>query len=97
MTGTWLTFSLVITASYGGNLRAFLLRPRFSEPIDNMEKIVNSGLPWTMALFGEEIEFYLQTSQVPVERDFWEGKTVREYAEFPIEEVTEAIQQDLEG
>ncbi len=74
-----------MTASYGGNLRAFLLRPQYSEPINNMEDIVNSGFPWTMVMYGEEIELFLARSEDPIEKRFWEGKTEVPYADFPVD------------
>ena len=90
--GGWLFSSLVMTASYGGNLRAFLLRPQYSKPINNMEDVVTSGLPWTMALYGEEVELYLARSEDPVEKRFWEGKTVIPYTDFPIVEMREVFE-----
>ncbi len=86
--GVWLLYSFVITASYGGNLSAFLLKPEFSQPINKVEDVVSSGLPWSMVLYGEEIESYLEQSEMPVEQKLWEeGKTVIPYEEFPINEV----------
>ncbi len=87
VTGGWLMSSLIITASYGGNLRAFLLMPKYTLPIENMKEVVESALPWTMVLYGEEVETYLEQSVDPVEKGFWDGKTVIPYNEFPLEQV----------
>ncbi len=54
----WFVFSLIVTAAYGGSLRAYIMRPRMSKPISTMEDIVQSGLPWRIPLYGETIETF---------------------------------------
>ena len=54
----WFVFSLIVTAAYGGFLRAYIMRPRMSKPISTMEDIVQSGLPWRIPLYGETIETF---------------------------------------
>ncbi len=83
----WILYAFLLTAGYGGSLRAFFLRPEYRDPIDTMEDIVESGLPWKIVLYGVELDNYLETSQDPVVRKFWEGKTVIPYDEFPFEHV----------
>ena len=83
----WMLFSFILTAGYGGSLRAFLLKPDFNDPIDNMEDIVEGALPWNIVLYGVELDNYLETSPDPVVRQFWEGKTVVEYDDFPFQRV----------
>ena len=80
-------FSFILTAGYGGSLRAFLLKPDFNDPIDNMADIVEGALPWNIVLYGVELDNYLETSPDPVVRQFWEGKTVVEYDDFPFQRV----------
>ena len=76
-----------MTAGYGGNLRAFFLTPKYTRPIENMQDVVDSGLPWTMTITGEEVETYLANTEVPLEKRLWEGKTVVPYSDFPHKEV----------
>ncbi len=85
--GGWLLFSFILTASYGGNLRAFFMTPKYTEPVENMLDVVESGLPWTMTITGEEIETYLANTEEPVEQQLWAGKTVVPYSDFPHKEV----------
>ena len=87
MTGFWVTLAFVITSGYSGNLKAFLTTPKMSEPIDTVEKLVESGLPWSMTLYGEAIEDELANSEDPVIQKFWKEKIVVPHSQFPLEEV----------
>ncbi len=73
---------MIFTSAYGGNLRAFLMTPQYEKAIDTMHDIVNSKLPWTMILYGEEVEAHLMTSKNPIEKAFWNGKTAVGYEPF---------------
>ena len=85
-------FSLVITTSYGGNLRAVLTNPQLTKPISNLEDVVNSGLSWNMVLFGENVERMLSESTDPVHKQFWRGKDILEYNEIlPFHRVSEIV------
>lgn len=85
--GVWCFFSLILSAEYGGNLRATLLRPSNIPPIETVKDIVESGLPWKMVLFGEDIDntFAAQTEENYVK--FWAGKETIEYDPFPYQDV----------
>ncbi len=85
MTGPWLSLSLVLTAMYGGSLRAIMLKPEVSSTIETLADVVNSGLPWHMVLYGENIEHHLATKEDEVTKRFWTEKRVVEYNEYPIE------------
>ena len=57
------------------------------EPIKDMAELVESGLPWNMVIYGENVEHQLATSQDPVKKKFWREKEVVEYQPFPYERV----------
>ncbi len=78
-------FALILTSGFAGNLRGLLLSPGRGKPIDTMEDIVNSNLPWTIVLYGIHLDNELSKSVDKVEKAFWEGKTEVEYDEFPYE------------
>ncbi len=82
-----MVLSLVTTASYGGNLRAYLMNPEPRDPIDTLEEVVESGLPFNMAMYGESTERLLAESDDPVKRRFWREKVVVEYDQFPYDRV----------
>ncbi len=86
--GSWLVLSLIFSSSYGGNLRAFLMTPRFEQAVENMKDVINSDLSWSMVTYGEEVETYLENSEDPVEQAFWNGRTIIDFAEFPYDAVS---------
>ncbi len=65
-----------------------LLTPQFSKAIESMKDVINSGLKWSLVLYGEEVETYLRNSVNPVEKAFWKGKTVIDFSVFPYEAVS---------
>ena len=66
--GTWLIGCVIISASYGGELRAFLMTPNYEKEIDTMKDVLDSGLPWNLILYGEEIEGEMAGSDDPIIR-----------------------------
>ena len=72
----WILYSLVITSSYMGNLRAFLITPTFTEPINTLAEVIESGLEWGLVLYGEEEEIQMAQSTDPVISKIWKDKTV---------------------
>jgi len=85
--GCWIISAFILSAAYGGNLRAFFLTPSIEPPIDSMAEVVGNGLPWTMTVTGEEIETYLANTDIPLEKALWDGKTEVPYSHFPHEQV----------
>ncbi len=81
--GVWIWVSFIVLSSYGGNLRAFLLRPRVPKPINSIKDLVGSRLPWNMVLYGEPIEKVLEETPDPIFRKFWEEKEVVPYKPLP--------------
>ena len=49
----WLMYGFIMTAAYGGQLRASLLSPDFIEPINTIRDIVDSGLTWEIVDYGD--------------------------------------------
>ena len=68
--------SFILGVAYGGNLRAFLANPPIPKSLNSIADLVQSGLPWTMSLYGELIEAELSTSKDPIMRTFWNNKVV---------------------
>ena len=59
-----------------GNLRAFLITPSFTEPINSLAEVIDSGLEWGLVLYGEEEEIQMAQSTDPVISKIWNDKTV---------------------
>ena len=77
--GTWIICSLILTASFGGNLRAFLTKPKYEKPIDTLSDLLESGMKWDMILYGEEIEHEMASSADPIIKEVWNGKELAEF------------------
>ncbi len=88
----WLVFAFLATMSYGGNLRAFLLKPQYPEPIETVNDILESGLNWKMVVYGDHFERHI----VKNEPRLWNGKEVVGYRDFPFEVVLEIMRVFLE-
>ena len=81
---------MITMAAYSGNLRAMLLRPNLTPPIETIEDIVTSGLPWKMIDYGEEYEQKLASSEDQLIRKFWKNREVIQYDStygFPLKAV----------
>ena len=75
--GVWMLYCLLITSAYTGNLKAFLTNPGLTAPIDTLEDVVASGLPWGMVLYGEEEEELMASSPIgSITRLIWDDKNV---------------------
>ena len=55
-------------------MRAFLLKPEYEEPIDTLEKVLDSGIQWEIGLYGEDVEVQMARSQHPTMKAIWDGK-----------------------
>ncbi len=87
-------YAFIASASYSGNLRAFLSNPSTTEPIGTVEDVLASGLPWNMVLYGEEVESHLSLSPDPTLRRFWDEKEVALHETVPYERVRRQGCQD---
>ncbi len=83
----WFMFAFVITASYGGNLRAFLLSPVMSEPIDTLADILASGLGWRLVEYHDWMQTKVETSDNQMVQEYWRERNVVKYEDFPFEQV----------
>lgn len=88
--GAWLLFGLVISASYGGSLRAHILKPEYTSPVDTVADIVDSGLPWNFVMYGEDLERQIPTRgrDDPVLEKFWEQKILLDFETFPFQKAS---------
>ena len=67
-------YCLILGASYGGNLRAFLTTPGFLDPLDSLAEVVESDLRIDFAIYGHAQEAFIESSQDPVYKRLWEKK-----------------------
>ena len=44
----WILYCVIIAASYSGALKAFLTLPVYQPPINTLQDVLDSGLPWGM-------------------------------------------------
>ena len=70
----WIYYALLLTAGYGGNLRAFLLQPMYEDSIDDMQDMINSQIPWEIGLSGENVEVQMAESNHPLMKKVWDEK-----------------------
>ncbi len=83
-------FTFLLSASYGGNLRAILLSPNVNKPISStLQAVVDSGLPWSMPLYHDDIDHWLATNTDPTIQKFWKEKeALNSLDEYQYEKVT---------
>ncbi len=80
--------SFVTTAGYGGALRAFLMTPNLKDPVDTVERALESGLPRQTIVYGEQIEHMFESHENKNYKEFWRGMEVVGYDPFPYERVS---------
>ncbi len=78
---------ILITAAYGGSLRAMMLRPEMSPAVDTMEKLVGSGLPWKVVVYGDLGQSWYENSTNEVIRAYWNEKVPLRFQDFTFEVV----------
>ena len=75
---------MVISYAYSGNLVSFMTVPKLAMPIDKLEEVLDSGLPWEMVVYGVEVEDAMASGALGlVVKELWEGKIPREYSPTP--------------
>ena len=89
--GTWIICSLVLTASFGGKLRAFLSKPVYEKAISSPEDILQSDVVWDMKIYGEDVEDDMATSDNPVIKAIWDGKQVADLVSTGYERVSTLV------
>ena len=81
---TTLLVFMVISYAYSGNLVSFMTVPKLAMPIDKLEEVLDSGLPWEMVVYGVEVEDAMASGALGlVVKELWEGKIPREYSPTP--------------
>nr|XP_040569314.1 glutamate receptor ionotropic, delta-2-like [Lepeophtheirus salmonis] len=79
----WFIYCFVMSAAYGGELKAYLTTPTFSNPINTLEDVVENDLPWGMILYGELEESIMAQSKDKIVQKIWADKIVLEYQVLP--------------
>ncbi len=85
--GAWFLSAFILTASYGGNLRAFLLKPVLTDPVRTVDQLVSSGLPWNAVEYGDWAEKRITQSEDETLKVYWERKNAVPFEDFPFERV----------
>ena len=84
---------MVLSAGYGGSLRAFILNPPVPSAIRDLWGVLRSGLPWEMVLYGAEAEAFMEEYQEEPIKTIWAEKV-----EVPYEAVAfERVRRTKEG
>ena len=75
---------MVISYAYSGNLVSFMTVPKLAMPIDKLDEVLDSGLPWEMVVYGVEVEDAMASGALGlVVKELWEGKIPRGYSPTP--------------
>ena len=80
---SWLCYSFVVTASYGGELRAFLMRPMPGDPIETVRDIVDRATRWRAVDYGDGFWDKWKHASDGM-RELVEGMERVEYKPFPV-------------
>ena len=83
----WLMSAFLLGVSYAGVLRAWLITPEYAKPINTIQDVVDSGLPWKVVLYGTTFERILDQTQVEPYVTFWKNKEATKFNDFPLETV----------
>ncbi len=84
---SWFFYAFLLTTAYGGVLRAFLLKPEFSETISDLTQVVAKGLPWKVVLYGDWTEDRISKSEIDYVKKYWDEKEPQRYQDFPLDMV----------
>ena len=75
---------MIISTAYSGNLISFMTIPKLESPINTLEEVLESDLPWEMVVYGVEVEDAMASGALgPVVKELWEGKIPIEYSPTP--------------
>ena len=70
-------------ACYTGNLLSYITTPVYTQPIDTLQKIVDSKLPVGIMLYGEEEEGLMAISEDPLIKHIWDTKYLIDFSPTP--------------
>nr|XP_040576005.1 ionotropic receptor 21a-like [Lepeophtheirus salmonis] len=71
--GSWFIFCLIITAGYSSKLKSFLTNPIYSKPINTIEDVLESGLPWGMVKYDELEQKMMEKSNDSSIKKIWKN------------------------
>jgi len=64
----------LLNYSYSGLLRSFFFTPTVSEPINDLQGILDKNIPWQYPEYGEGIDVFLRTSNDSDVQKFWKDR-----------------------
>lgn len=93
----WWIFNLILTSFYTANLTAFLTRPQFTLPINNVHDIVRKGYQW-ITYKGRTLDFLLSQFNDTEELyslniTKWKGHYITSY-ENPVKTIFNAVEKN---
>ena len=77
--------------SYSGLLRASLISPDYTDPINSIQDVVDSGLPWKVVLYGTTYERMYEAHTEEPYVTYWRDKQAVPFNDFPIDTVGRII------
>ena len=78
--GTWLMMTNILTMSYTCNLKAHMVTPGYSKPIENLKETVGSSYPIKMYGIGAGIENEWKASTNPEIKQFYDKREVLKFS-----------------
>ena len=78
--GSWLLSTTILTMSYTCNLKAHMITPGYSKPLENLEETVASNYPIKMYGIGAGIENEWKTSTNPEIKQFYSKREVLKFS-----------------
>ncbi|KYN22998.1 Glutamate receptor delta-2 subunit, partial [Trachymyrmex cornetzi] len=93
----WWIFILILTSFYTANLTAFLTRPQFTLPINNVQDILHKGYQWidykgrTMDLVLSEFHDVDDLNLLNITR--WKDNYITSY-EYPVNDIFDAVEKN---
>jgi len=87
---SFLMFSLLMTNFYAATLRAHLMKPDMSVPIETLPDLFASGLPWSMSEYGFLQQAFSGMPEDSPEVKLWRGNQATRNSGFNLERVAKA-------
>ncbi|KYN07114.1 Glutamate receptor 2 [Cyphomyrmex costatus] len=93
----WWIFILILTSFYTANLTAFLTRPQFTLPINDLKDILRKGYQW-IAYKGRTIDFMLSEFDDVEDLNLlnvtrWKDHYITSY-EYPVDDIFNAVEKN---
>ncbi len=87
----WLWYSFIMTAAYGGALRAVLLNPGRKETVDTVKDIVDLSSTWRAVDYGDGFWSDMLRLGIDGMQEFHDGLERVKYKDFPLYHVSAKI------